>query len=157
MPASLLYHTNQITDIQVENVEYFESKIIYHAIYKPKKSSCPFCAHSLYNQDGMKTRNLRMAPLADKAAILSLKIHRFKCCNCAGVWWPSIAFVKGKRRTTISFDRFVIKMMQFATIKHVANFLGVSWGLIKNIHKAYLKEKYKGVDFKVLRYIRHLA
>ena len=153
MPASLLYHTNQITDIQVKNVEYFESKIIYHAIYQPKKSSCPTCAHSFYNQDGIKTRNLRMAPLADKAAILSLKIHRFKCCNCARVWWPPIPFVKGKRRTTISFDRFVIKMMQFATIKHVANFLGVSWGLIKNIHKGYLKEKYKGVDFKVLRYI----
>lgn len=153
MSASLLYHTNQITDIQVENVEYFESKIIYHVLYQPKKSSCPSCAHSSYNQDGMKIRNLRMAPLADKAAILSLKMHRFKCCNCARAWWPPIPFVKGKRRTTISFDRFVIKMMQFATIKHVANFLGVSWGLIKNIHKAYLKEKHKGIDFKALRYI----
>jgi transposase len=153
MPASMLYHTNQITDIQVENVEYFESKIIYHAIYQPKKSSCPSCAHSSYNLDGIKIRTLRMAPLADKAAILSLKIHRFKCCNCDRVWWPPILFVKGKRRTTISFDRFVIKMMQFATIKHVATFLGVSWGLIKNIHKAYLKEKHKGIDFEVLRYI----
>jgi transposase len=153
MPASMLYHTNQITDIQVEKIDYFESKIIYHAIYQPKKSRCPSCANHLYNQDGVKIRNLRMAPLADKAAILSLKIHRFKCCNCTRVWWPPIPFVKGKRRTTISFDRFVIKMMQFATIKHVANFLGVSWGLIKNIHKAYLKEKHKGVDFKVLRYI----
>jgi len=153
MPASLLYHTNQITDIQVENVEYFESKIIYHAIYQPKKSSCPTCGYNFFNHDGIKIRNLRMAPLGDKTAIISLKIHRYKCRNCARVWWPFIPFVKGKRRTTISFDRFVIKMMQFATIKHVAKFLGVSWGLIKNIHKAHLKEKYKEVDLEVLRYI----
>lgn len=153
MPASLLYHTNQITDIQVQNVEYFDFKIVYHASYHPNKSSCPCCAHEKYNHDGVKTRNLRMAPLGDKLAILSLKIHRFKCCNCGGVWWPPISFVKGKRRTTISFDRFVVKLMQFATIKHVANLLDVSWGLIKNIHKSYLKEKYKGVDFEALRYI----
>ena len=41
MFASLLYHTNQITDIQVENVAYFESKIVFHAIYQPRSSLCP--------------------------------------------------------------------------------------------------------------------
>jgi transposase len=153
MFASMLNHTNQITDIQVKNVEYFESKIIFHAIYQPKNSSCPCCAFHTYNQDGMKKKNLRMAPLGNKSAFLSLELHRFKCCNCAKVWWPPIAFVRGKRRATISFERYVIKMMQFATIKHVANFLEVSWGLIKNIHKAYLKEKYKGPDFASVQYI----
>jgi transposase len=153
MFASMLYHTNQITDIQVENVDYFESKVVFHVIYQPKNSSCPSCAYHMHNQDGIKKRNLRMAPLGDKSAFLSLKIHRLKCCNCAKVWWPPITFVKGKKRITISFERYVVKMMQFATIKHVANFLGVSWGLIKNIHKAYLKEKYKGIDFEALQYI----
>ena len=153
MLASLLYHTNQITDIQVENVEYFESKIVYHAIYKPKNPTCPICTHQQYNHDSVKSRNLRMAPLGNKQAFLFLKIHRLKCCNCAQVWWPPIPFVKRKKRTTISFEKYVIKMMQFATIKHVANFLEVSWGLIKNIHKTYLKEEYKGTDFGALRYI----
>jgi transposase len=153
MLASLLYHTNQITDVQVQNVEYFESKIIFHAIYQPKNSSCPSCAYCVYNQDGKKKRSLRMAPLGNKSTFLSLEIHRFKCCNCYRVWWPPITFVKGKRRTTLSFERYVVKMMQFATIKHVATFLDVSWGLVKNIHKAYLKEKYQGVDLEALQYI----
>jgi transposase len=153
MLASFLYHTNQITDVQVENVEYFESKVVFHTIYQPKKTSCPSCAYQTFNRDGMKKRSLRMAPLGNKSAFLSLKIHRCKCCNCARTWWPPIPFVKGKKRTTISFERYVIKMMQFSTIKHVANFLNASWGLIKNIHKAHLKEKYKGVDFTALQYI----
>lgn len=153
MIASLLYHTNQITDVQVENVEYFESKIIFHAIYQPKNLSCPSCAYHKCNHDGMKQRNLRMAPLGNKSVFLYLKIHRCKCCNCGQVWWPPIAFVNGKKRVTISFERYVLKMMQFATIKHVSQFLDVSWGLIKNIHKAYLKEKYKSIDFETIQYI----
>ena len=48
MPASMLYHTNQITDIQVKNVEYVESKIIFHAIYQPKNASCSCCAYQIY-------------------------------------------------------------------------------------------------------------
>ena len=149
----MLYHTNQITDIQVKNVEYVESEIIFHAIYQPKNVSCPCCAYQIYNKDSIKKKNLRMAPLGNKSAFLSLELHRFKCCNCAKVWWPPIEFVRGKRRATISFERYVIKMMQFATIKHVAKFLDVSWGLIKNIHKAYLKEKYKSADFSSIQYI----
>ena len=149
----MLYHTNQITNVQVENVEYFESKIDFHAIYRPKNPLCPACGDQIHNLDGMKIRNLRMAPLGNKSAFLLLEIHRCKCCNCGQVWWPPIDFVKGKKRTTISFDQYVIKMMQFSTIKHVSGFLNASWGLIKNIHKSYLKEKYQGVDFESLRYI----
>jgi transposase len=43
--------------------------------------------------------------------------------------------------------------MQFATIKHVAKFLGVSWSLVKNIHKAYLQQEYQSPDFKSLQYV----
>lgn len=43
--------------------------------------------------------------------------------------------------------------MGFATIEHVADLLGVSWGLIKNIHKEYLQKEYQNPDFGSLRYI----
>lgn len=153
MPASLLYHTNQITDVQVKNVEYFESKIVFHVTFKPKKSSCPTCGYTEYRLDGMKKRKLRIAPLGNKSAFLSLETHRQKCINCVQVWWPTIPFVRGKKRVTLSFETYVINMMRFATIKHVASFLEVSWGLIKNIHKDYLKREYVGIDYESLEYI----
>lgn len=62
-------------------------------------------------------------------------------------------FVNGKKRVTISFERYVLNLMQFATIKHVATFLGVSWGLIKNIHKNHLKKTYIEIDYNSLQYI----
>jgi transposase len=43
--------------------------------------------------------------------------------------------------------------MRFSTIEHVANFLGVSWSLVKNIHKAYLQKEYQNPDLKSIRYI----
>ncbi len=153
MPASLLYHTNQIKDIQVKKVEYFDSKIVFHTIFKPGDISCPTCKGTKCHLDGMKKRKLRMAPLGNKPSFLNLELHRQKCTNCSQVWWPPIPFVRGKRRVTISFERHVVSMMQFATIKHVANFLGVSWGLIKNIHKDHLKREYVGIDYDSLEYL----
>jgi transposase len=94
-----------------------------------------------------------MAPLGNKASFLSLELNRLRCLNCSQVWWPNIPFVRGKKRVTLSFERYVDNMMKFATIEHVAKFLGVSWGLIKNIHKEHLKREHKKVDFKSLRYV----
>lgn len=153
MSASLLYHTNQITEIQEKNIEYFDSKIVFHVVFQPKKSLCPMCGDTKHCLDGKKIRIIRMVPLGDKPSFLHLEIHRHKCTTCSQVWWPSIPFIHGKKRVTISFERYVVKMMQFATIKHVANFLGVSWGLIKNIHKDYLKKEHIKIDYGLLEYV----
>ena len=62
-------------------------------------------------------------------------------------------FVKKKKRITLSFERYVIELMRFATIEHVARFLGVSWGLIKNIHKTYLKKEYQNPNLGSIHYV----
>jgi transposase len=62
-------------------------------------------------------------------------------------------FAKPKKRVTISFEKYVIELMRFATIEHVSKFLGVSWNLVKNIHKAYLQKEYQSPDFTSIRYI----
>jgi transposase len=62
-------------------------------------------------------------------------------------------FVKPKKRVTLSFEKYVIELMRFATIEHVAKFLKVSWGLVKNIHKAHLQKEYQNPDLKSIQYI----
>ena len=153
MPASLLYHTNQIEDVQVLNREYHEDKILFEALLQPKKTLCPCCGNSESILKGLKLRRLRMAPLGNKMAFLNLRLHRLQCVNCLHVWWPPIPFVKPRKRYTTSFEKFVINLMGFATIEHVAKFLGVSWSLVKGIHKAYLQREYKSFDFTSLRYV----
>jgi transposase len=153
MPASLLYHTNQIEDVQVLNEEYHPESIVYKAIFKPKQASCPCCGHADTIFKGSKERKLRMAPLGNKMAFLVIKLHRLQCTNCLETWWPSMPFVKSKKRVTLSFERYVIELMRFATIEHVAKFLGVSWGLVKNIHKNHLRQEYRNPDLSTLGYV----
>ena len=153
MSASMLYHTNQIENIQVKNVEYFSDKIVFQVLYKPAKPLCPCCLHNENSSKGLKIRTLRMAPLGNKATFLSVEIHRLKCLNCESVWWPSLPFANARKRVTLSFEAYVVNLMRFCTVEHTAKFLGVSWGTVKNIHKTYLQKEYKGPDFKSLRYI----
>lgn len=153
MSASLLYHTNQIEDIQVLNEDYTSNKIIFRAIFTPKDVNCPCCGHQSNILKGLKERKLRLAPLGDKMVFLLVRIHRLQCVNCQHVWWPSMPFVKPKKRVTLSFERYVIALMNFATIESVAKFLQVSWSLVKNIHKSYLQETHKVPDLKSIRYI----
>ena len=153
MPASLLYHTNQISDVQVKNTEYFNDKIVFHVLYEPKKTLCPCCGWTEHSFKGNKIRKLKMAPLGNKAAFLSVELYRLKCGNCSHVWWPILSFAKAKKRFTKSFEQYVVELMRFSTIEHVAKFLRVSWSLIKNIHKAYLLREYQSPDLKSIQYI----
>ncbi len=153
MSASLLYHTNQIEDVQVEKEEYHTDKVIFKAIFVPKQPLCPCCDYKDNILKGSKVRKLRMAPLGNKMAFLTVRLHRLQCTNCLHTWWPSMPFVKPKKRVTLSFEKYVIELMRFATIEHVARFLGVSWSLVKNIHKAYLKKEYQNPDLKNIQYV----
>jgi transposase len=153
MSASLLYHTNQITHIQVKSTEYFQDKIVFNVRYEPKKTLCPCCGYKEYSLKGEKTRTLRMAPLGNKIAILAVQQSRLKCSLCDHIWWPHLPFVQGKKRVTLSFEQYVVSLMNFSTIEHTAKFLKVSWGLVKNIHKSYLQKEYKEADLKQIQYI----
>lgn len=153
MPASLLYHTNQIENIQVKNTKYFPDKVVFEVLYTPQEPLCPCCCHDKCSLKGVKTRLLRIAPLGNKMAFISVEIHRLKCLNCEHLWWPSLPFANPKKRVTLSFEAYVINLMKFCTVEHVASFLGVAWGTVKGIHKAYLQREHTDPDFKSILYI----
>jgi len=153
MPASMLYHTNQIENVQVKTEEYHSDKIVFHVRFIPDKPICPCCCHDGNTAKGLKIRKLRMAPLGNKMAFLAVEIHRLHCLNCWHTWWPPMPFAKPKKRVTLSFEKYVIELMKFATIEHVSKFLGVSWSLVKNIHKAHLSKEHRNPDLKYIRYI----
>lgn len=153
MSASLLYHTNQIKDVQVLNVEYHLDKVIFKVAFEPKEKVCSCCGYRKTIYKGSKVRKLRMAPLGNKMGFLYVKLHRFQCTNCEHIWWPIMPFVRGKKRVTLSFEKYVIELMKFSTIEHTAKFLGVSWNLVKNIHKDYLTRTYQSPNLKHIQYV----
>lgn len=51
------------------------------------------------------------------------------------------------------FAEYLISLMKLGTIKALAEFAGVSWDTVKDIHKEYLQRKYRSVDYTELRYL----
>ena len=80
-------------------------------------------------------------------------MHRLQCTRCGCLWWPRLPFVKGKTRYTRSFALTVLDLLQFGTIRAVAEYLRVSWDLVKEIHKTWLAVRYRAIDLSEVWYL----
>jgi len=80
-------------------------------------------------------------------------MHRLQCAQCRCLWWPRLAFAKGNTLYTRSFAWTVLELLQFGTIGAVAEYLRVSWDLVKDIHKTWPAAKYRTIDLIEVRYL----
>ncbi|MFV0438817.1 MAG: hypothetical protein ACK5PS_15675, partial [Desulfopila sp.] len=78
-----------------------------------------------------KTRFLHLPPLGRKRCVLELVLHRLFCKDCGLLFWPRLQFMQDNRRYTRSFVLTVLDLLQFATIRAVADYLHVGWDMIK--------------------------
>lgn len=94
-----------------------------------------------------------MAPIGRKQGLLQMTMHRLQCEQCGHLWWPSLSFVEGNARYTRSFAQTVLDLLRFGTIRSVAEYLRVSWDLVKDIHKSCLTSKYRTIDLADVKYL----
>jgi len=94
-----------------------------------------------------------MSPIGRKRCILELVVHRLKCRMCSALWWPTLPFMDGTHRFVRSFALTVLDMLRFGTIRSVAQYLGVGWDLVKNIHKQKLQFLYRKIPLNEVRTI----
>jgi transposase len=85
--------------------------------------------------------------------MLSVKVNRIKCRTCGRDAYENVPFVTGKQRYTHLLAKFVVCMLHYMTIKDLANYLGLSWDTVKDIHKTYLKRKFSHIDISRVRHI----
>jgi transposase len=75
------------------------------------------------------------------------------CRDCGKTRQAVIGFADPRRTYTKSFERYVLELSQHMTIKDVAEHLGVSWDVVKDIQKRYLRKKFAKPKLKRLRQI----
>lgn len=155
MSTSLLYHAYNLREIKYKSTKYENRQITYHAEMKNSYSLriCPKCAHDKAIFKGKKERILKILPIGNKKCFLSLILHRLKCKNCNHLWTPHLPFMNGKSKLTKSLVTSVLDLLRMGTISCVANFFGLSWGTVKDIHKKRLKILFKKIHLKDLEYI----
>jgi transposase len=145
MSTSILYHAYGIRGVHHKSTKFSGNSIIFNAQVTDQFVRCPECGCRKAFSKGRKVRRFHMVPFARKRCFLDLTMQRLKCCECGKIWWPRLPFMVGNRRAVRSFVQFVVDLLQFATILSVARWLGVSWDMIKQIHKEKLQKQYASI------------
>ena len=153
MSTSLLYHAFNLKGVTYRSVNFVGNSIILTFEMTNNFIKCPQCGgrHTIFK--GQKTRLFKMGPFGRKQALLQLHFHRLECIECGHLWWPRLPFMIGKHRYTRSFALTALGLLRFGTIKDVANYLGVGWDTIKQIHKSKLQNLYKKRPIHKIRYL----
>ncbi len=153
MSLSILYHAYGVKGVTYRSTYFLGNAVFFRVEKTDHHSRCPRCAqrHCIFR--GAKTRWIRLPPIGRKQAILELIMHRLQCKNCEHLWWPRLPFMQGTARYTRSFALTVLDLLRSWTIRAVANYLHVSWDVVKGIHKSKLAIRYRCIDLKKVKYL----
>jgi transposase len=94
-----------------------------------------------------------MVPIGSKVIFLDLDIQRVACRRCDTIRQVDLGFADSRFSYTRAFERYVLELSKHMTILDVARHLHVSWDVIKDIQKRYLKKKFSRPSLKDLRYL----
>lgn len=153
MSQSILYHAFGIKGVTYRSSYFLGNGVFFRVETTDRHVRCPKCSHRRCIFRGHKTRWLRMPPIGRKQAILELIMHRLQCKQCQNIWWPHLPFMQGTKRYTRSFAMTVLDLLRSWTIRAVAQYLHVSWDVVKDIHKAKLTAKYRRINLKDVKYL----
>lgn len=153
MSQSVLYHAFGLKGVTYCSTDYFGNAIIFTVETSNRHEPCRECDHRLNVYKGRKIRWFRMGPIGRKQALLKVIMHRLQCVNCGQIRWPNLSFVQGNARYTRSFASTVLDLLRFGTIKSVAEYLHVSWDVVKDIHKSSLVPKYRNIELADVKYL----
>ena len=153
MTTSLLYHAYGISGVEHKSTKYLEGQVVIAAEMTHNSIYCPKCRHYQGIFRGKKVRRFHLPPFGSKKCFLDLTLHRVECHNCHHLYWPVLPFMPGMKRMTRSFIRYALDLLQFGTIKDVANHVGTGWDAIKEIHKEALERKYDDIPLEDVEYV----
>jgi transposase len=153
MTTSMLYHAYGIAGVKHTSTKYEGGQVVIAAEMTHNSIHCPKCRHYQGIFRGKTVRRLRLPPFGSKKCFLELTLHRVECRNCDHLYWPVLPFMQGMKRMTRSFIRYALDLLQFGTIKDVADHVGMGWDAIKEIHKEALEKKYDDIPLEDVEYV----
>lgn len=152
MSTSFLYHAFNLKGVRYISTLYSGDTVIFRA-EMDCSVKCPNCGGYHQTFKGQKTQDFLLPPGGRKKCVLNLTRHRILCRDCGNLWWPQLPFMCGKHRYARAFALTVLDLLRFGTIRSVAEYLGVGWDMVKDIHKTRLSIRYRDIPLKKVRYI----
>lgn len=120
---------------------------------KPETYRCGACGSQNVGRQGTVTRTFRTLPVGNRPVDLEARIPRLACRNCGVVRQAVIGFAEPRRTYTKTFARYALELSRNMTIKAVAQHLGVSWDVVKEIQKKDLQKRFAKPKLKHVKQI----
>lgn len=143
MSTSLLYHGFGIQGYRYVRTHYEDGAIIFAIEQEQGELRCPQCCGAHVIRRGTCPRRFRTLPVGGKAVWLDVSVQRVECRGCGLVQQVELPFAEPRRSYTRAFQRYALGLCRVMTIQDVARHLGVSWDLIKDMHKRHLWQRYR--------------
>jgi len=153
MSTSLLYHAFGVRGYRYVRTEYVDGGVTFTVQRKSETCCCAECGSRNVWRQGSVTRPFHALPIGSKLVTLMAEIPRLLCRDCGKTRQAAVGFAEPRRRYTKSFARYVLELSEHMTIKDVADHLGVSWDVVKDIQKRYLRKKFSKPKLKHLQQI----
>jgi len=153
MSTSLLYHAFGVRGYRYVKTEYTGGEVVF-TIEQPRESyRCPACGSGDVIGRGQQRRRFRTVPIGGKPVYLALAVPRVECRRCGAVRQVKIGFADSRVSYARSFQQYALELSRYMTIQDVAEHLGISWDVIKEIQKANLQRRFGRPKLKHLRQI----
>jgi transposase len=114
---------------------------------------CPHCQSAKIILKGGEWRRFRGIPIGRKPVWIRFRVPRVQCRECGTLRQVAIGFAELRVTYIKAFQRYVLELADRMTIQDVAEHLGVSWDVVKEIVKANLKRNFAKPRLKDLRQI----
>jgi transposase len=153
MSTSLLYHAYGLRGYRQRRIDFDEGTIRFVIDQNPDALCCSNCGSPKVVRAGQVQRRFRSLPIGSKPVWIELALPRLCCAACGKTRQAKIAFADPKVHYTRPFERYALELSSHMTIKDVAQHLGVSWDVIKDIQKRYLQHRFARIPLQDLRQI----
>lgn len=142
MSTSFLYHAFGIRGYQYVRTVY-EAGRVRLAIRQPRKAlRCSACGSRSVRPRGAIERQFRTLPIGPRPVTIDFAIPRVACTDCGLIRQVALGFADARRSYTKAFERYALDLSRHMTIQAVAEHLGVSWDVVKDIQKRDLHRRF---------------
>lgn len=153
MSQQALYQILGLHGYQVTSVERDEKQLIVQARPQPHRVCCSECGSREVIRRGETTRMIRNLPLGANCSWVRVAVPRVECRGCQLVRQVKLGLADERRTYTRAFERYVQELCGYMTMQDVARHLGVSWDIVKDIHKRDLQQRFRKPPLKHTRYL----
>jgi len=151
--TSEMCHAFGLGVVELSKTEYAGGVVKFHVRTPQERVVCPLCLGPNVKCRGTIRREFRLVPIGSRPTFAVYTIQRVECLDCGIVRQEPLKFAAPYRRRSLAFERYVVELSVIATVKAVAEHLGVAWSTVREIQYEHLKKKLRKRNVKDLRRI----